>query len=181
MSLDADQVLAAAKQQMLAQGEHAPLVFVSTDAQPFYCLPVKGGWNEDHDSRVKTLFLLGRAFAQEAHVTAEMITTLFLAHEVWAVERGENEPAPQSPLGELPDRRECLSVLELRKEGRTLRQTIYLVDILRQGGVIDLGPKQKVAEVESSLLTSFFAGVGSAQWSDRQLAERLQHRDVGDL
>jgi len=180
MSLDADQVLAAAKQQMLAQGEHGPLVFVSTDAQP-YCLPVKDGWNEDHDSRVKALFLLGRAFAQEAHVTAEMISTLFLVHEVWAVERGENQPAPKSPLEELPDRREYLSVLELRTEGRTLHQTMYLVDILRHGGVIDLGPRKKVEEVQSSLLTSFFAGVGSAQWSDPQLAERLRHRDVGDL
>lgn len=177
MSLDADQVLAAAKQQMLAQGEHAPLVFVSTATQP-YCLPVKAGWNEDHDSRVKALFLLGRAFAQEAHVTAEMISALFLVAEVWV----SNRPELESPVEEQPDRRECLSVLELRSEGRTLHQTMYLVDILRHGGVIDLGPRRKMNEIQTSSLTSFFAGVGSAQWNDRQLAERMQHiRDVGDL
>jgi hypothetical protein len=177
MSIDAEQVLAAAKQRMLTQGEHAPLVFVSTDARP-HCLPIKGGWNEDHTSRMKALFLLGRAFAQEAHVTAEMVSALFLVAEVWV----SNKPELESPVEEQPDRRECLSVLELRKEGKTLHQTMYLVDILRQGGVIDLGPRQKVTEIQGSLLTSFFAGVGSAQWSDRQFAERLRHsQDVGDL
>ncbi len=181
MRRDVAQVLASAKQQMLTLGEHAPLVFVSTRRER-HCLPVKDGWNDDHSSRTKALFLLGRAFAQEAHITAEMISTVSLVAEVWTVERRAGDPELQAPVEEQPDHRECLSLLELRREGKKLRQTMYLVDILRQGGVIDLGPTRKMREIDSTLLASFFAGVGSARWTDRQLLERLTNgQDVGGL
>jgi hypothetical protein len=177
-----DLVLTGAKDQMLTGEEHAPLVFVFTGRGPrHYRVQVTDGWNDDHSSRAKALFLLGRAFAQEAHVPPERISAVFLVVEMWTVERGAGAPELQSAVEGQPDRKECLSVLELRREGTMLRQTGYLTEILRQGGTIDLGPTRAMQEVDSTLLPSFFAGVGSAQWSDRQLAERLRRGNVGDL
>ena len=182
MSRDVDQVLAGAKDQMLAGEEHAPLVFVFTGRGPrHYRVQVTDGWNDDHSSRAKALFLLGRAFAQEAHVLPEGISAIFLVAEVWTLNRREDEPALPGSLEEHPDRREALSVMELRAEGNQLRQTGYLVEILRQGGTIDLGPTRTMQEVDSTLLPSFFAGVGSARWSDQQFLDRLTSQDFGDL
>jgi hypothetical protein len=94
--------------------------------------------------------------------------------EVWAANRRRDEPLPESVEGQ-PDRRECLSVLEMRKVGKTLQHVMYLADILRHGDVIDIGPAEKLEEVETSLLASFFAGVGSAGLSDQDLLEMMKN------
>lgn len=180
MRRDVEQVLAGAKEQMLAHGEHAPLVFVFT-GRKHHRLHVTDGWNDDSPSRAKALFLLGRAFAQAKQVAPGMISAVFLVQEVWTVKRRVGEPELQSSVEDQLDRKEALSVLELRTQGPQLRQTGYLADILRQGGAIDLGPTRTMQKVESTLLPSFFAGVGSARWSDQQLLDMLNSQDFGGV
>ncbi len=181
MRRDVEQVLVGAKQHMLTHGEHAPLVFVFTGSHHHHRLRVTDGWNDDSSSRAKALFLLGRAFAQEVHVPPGGISAVFLVQEVWTVERGADELTLQSAVEDQPDRKECLSVLALRRQGMQLRQTGYLAEILRQGEVTDLGPTRTMQEVDSTLLPSFFAGVGSAQWNDRQLLDLLNSQDFGGV
>src|SRR5580765_144123 len=158
-------VLDQAKRYMLKQGKHDPMVFVITKEQQSYRLQVleTQQWNKGALGRKKALLLLGRSFAQEECITTEMITALFFVQEMWFVEREKMEDLPDSPAQE-PDRRECLGVLELQTGEQTVEQFFWKVDIIRHGGIIDLGPAQKMEQPESGLLTGFLAGVISAQW-----------------
>jgi hypothetical protein len=177
---DRDYLFHLAKQRMLKRGEHQP--FVVAEDQP-HCLPVldEQGWATDALGRKKTLFVLGRTFAQEECITSEMIDTLFFVQEMWFVSRSSDDTPVKQPSQE-PDRRECLGVLELRTAGGTVQQTFCVSEIIRHGGIIDLGPKRETGEPQSGLLSSFLAGMISAQWNDDEFAQRLDRlQNVGEF
>jgi hypothetical protein len=179
MVVNLEQVLAHAKELMLKEGSHPPMVVVAARPKPLWIVvtePWDDGGEGFGEGRVtKGLFLLGRDIAQREGVTDEKITAVYLVQEVWIVDREGYEPERDGPPMEQPDRRECLSVLEMVvKKGKRLAHSMYVVDVLRQGGVVDLGPAQKIEGLKTTLLASFLAGVGSARMSDQQLLRMMQ-------
>src|SRR2546423_323781 len=56
--------------------------------------------------------------------SGEKISNLFLLGRMWDVDSNERSA------------RECMGVLEVHREGNALRQTLYLAEILRHGGVV---------------------------------------------
>jgi hypothetical protein len=64
-------------------------------------------------------------------IGAVKISAVFLVFEMWAVDRRSGGGKIEGPAEELPDRRECLSVLEMHTDGKALKHTMYLANIIR--------------------------------------------------
>lgn len=174
--MDRDFILKKAKKIMLKDGEHNPLLIVSTQDQPYIMPVVSDKWNTNNFGRAKLLFLMGREFAQVECITPDMLSDAYLVHEAWFVMRKVGEDLPDQP-SQCADRQECLGVLELKinQSDRSVSQTYLQSEILRRGGIIDLAlPLVKMDEAHSNLLTSFLAGVASAKYDDDEFGKVIE-------
>lgn len=130
---------------------------------------------------MKTLFILGRTFAQEECINAEMILSLCFIQEFWFVHRSPDDPEVEAPSKE-QDRREGLGLLELRIQGRQIEQSFWMSEIIRHGNIIDLAPSHEAEQPQSRLLLSFLAGVSSAQYNDQEFDEVVKRfAEVGEI
>ena len=181
--MDRDFILKQAKKIMLKDGGHVPLVIVVTEDQSYALPALRRSWDSNAFGRKKLLFALGRAFAQDECLTSNDFLKVYLVHEAWFVKGHASQDVFAALPSESPNRRECLGILEmiLDQASHTIDHAYLMVEVLRHGGIVDLGPCEEIKEVRSDLLLSFLAGVASADYNDEEFGEVIKRcTEVGE-
>lgn len=164
-----------AKEQLLAEGEHLPTLFVAFQEDDTMRMSVFADFPYATTlERQKALFALGRKQGEEAR--EKTVKQVAFIIEAWAATYRVGEPRRHAP-SEDPNRREVLilqtlTVMPTPNGKSTIQQTLQTAELLRDGNgtLIDLLPSEKILDAEGGLLVAFLAGFESAKLSDDAFA-----------
>ena len=177
--MDITEIVRQAKRTMLRQGEHHPQIMIE-DTRGVY-IALLDFLPATTLEKQKLLFKIGNSLAMDNDIEASSVKQLVWICEAWfssvPVQEAAHAPSPSKD----PHRREGLIVLTLTIKDRQLSQEMQMVEVIRQGGILDLLPRNEpMKEVRSGLLTSCLAGIVAASLSDDAMTMILDRYRKGD-
>lgn len=171
--MDITQIIQHAKDTILAHGEHTPALYVlRTDARgDSDHIPLAHFSDSDSLERRKYLFTVGMGYGQ-AHPHSEVCQVVFIC-EMWLSSNPGVMPSAD------PQRTEILSVqvLDADKSRRSLKQSLYAIEMLRSGDgtLVDLLPhSQPIEDGRNYLPEAFLAGFLAGQMPEGELAKLVE-------
>ncbi len=161
-----DAIVQAAKEQLLAHGEHPPMFYAET-ATKLHVIGLSVMPDIGTPRRVLVFNVARKLALDEPGVTLRSVA---FVSEGWGVRKEPGQPRKYPRNADDPDRMEILVIAGLTVEPLTQTLTSYemlrdthgkLVDLLRHG--------EDLTQVNNSLLLVFLAGYHSARHSDAEL------------
>lgn len=164
--MDIQQLIGMAKEQMLKNGEHAPILYAENEDGKvtmiyFADLP------ETTLEKQLALFQLGREHGIDS--PGNPLRHLYFISEAWFSSVPIGEKFKYNAPSEDPNRKEALTIQTL--DTSTGKMELHRAEIVRTGGTVELLSTECMGECQNRLLPSFLAGSVSAKMSDRELAE----------
>lgn len=154
-TLTLEQVAAIAREVLLAQGAHSPLLIVEAPARRLV-LPLEG-MAPTHESRMEQMLLAGFALGESRKV--RRLEQVFFISEGW-MSMARDGKAPDQPPSQDPDRKEVLIIS--RVQVRSGRSDVALYEMIRgkTGDLFELRAldSDDMVEAETPLVDAFVVG-----------------------
>jgi hypothetical protein len=168
--MDIQQIINDAKETILKDGEHAPILFAENkegDVSMFFFADLP----DTTEGRQYALFGLGRKHGIEH--PGNPVAHLYFISEAWTSVVLNGQKRKYKRCEDDPNRKECLMIVHL--DMNTGKSTMDTVEMLRDGSgeLVDLLRIRTADEAHDYLLPYFVAGTASAKMSDAELARKL--------
>lgn len=154
-----DEIFRAAKRTIMKEGRLHSLLFVETRDQ-LGIQPVDSLMREEStDGRAIGFFVVGRRMRREESESAENVLFLAMVTETWfrIPPPGEKRDLLTTRPSTQPDRREGVMAITMKVEsGRPTTYEQHMMEIVRNGGVIDLAPIPELAGEQVEMASPFF-------------------------
>ena len=175
--MDITEIVQHAKDDMLEDGEHKPTIFVEFEEKELNIILFADFPYKKTFEKQKAFFALGRKLGTES--PGKNISQIIFIIEAWASSYAKGEERKYVAPSQDPNRKEVLTVqvLDANHATRTLKQSVHIVDMIRDGSgkLVDLfHRKDEIQEVNSPLLTAFLAGFESTKLSDEEFARLIE-------
>ncbi len=177
--MNIDAIFKLAKETILEDGEHIPMLYVEfAELNELVIAPIIGFGAENQTTfdKQKLLFSIGRALSKE-YLGLKVSCVAFVC-EAWTSFVKHGDQFKYERPSEDPNRKEMLLVSTLDASSPpNLKQQAYRAEMLRDGSgeLVDLLSKSTPLEVgHNRLLTAFLAGSLSTQLTDDEFTALLR-------
>lgn len=162
-----------AKEQMLADGDYTPMLYVETDDSTMTMIAFADFPYQKTTEKQRAFFGLGMKLAKET--PGKSLKQLIFICESRTSFQELDEPRKYAAPSQDPNRGEalCCQILDVvpAPDKPVLKQSMRLYDIIRTGGGIDLLAHGDVGEVHGYILPYFVSGFIAGQMPDEELAK----------